>query len=931
MRKAFVTLFSPPQFDDDEKNRVAKFLHVVILTIMGIVLASGAITGARGNYPSLAALGALFALMAVAYLANRTGRTTAASYITLFGAVIGITLVLAVGQGIHDIGVINYGLILIVASYLLRNKGIILITLSLIFSAAVLVFGEFYGWLPVQNTPEKFAPELSDFVIVALFLTLGAVAIHLLSQTLQDLFKKTRTAELRWRSLVNSIPDVAAILDKKGKIEWLNRATPQMSAFYIGRSAFEVLSRSEMNFSQTELDFVLAGNTLTSEAELLTSGGETGWYSVSMGPIYQPDGSISGVIAVIRDIQEKKDAETELRQGREALGVQTRQLETLQEISRGISTLKDLPGTLRLVLEQMRATLPLDSFIVTLYDQETNMVSFPLVFDEGETYQEASMPLYPQDVIAEAIYSRKTHTLNRSPEQIQNPSSPAQKRLGTKKISASILTAPMIVHDRVIGALSAHSYSCNTYNDEHAAILSGAANQIAIAIENARLYETSQARAEQLATLNEIGRSISTLRELNVVLESVYPLLQRVLQLDAFYIALYNPEDQTISYPVVIDEGKKWSEKSFTLHPDRPVTKTILTGEPYLINRSREEIAWRQANLESQNMLGEKSKVSASLMIAPLQFAGKVLGVISTQSYHLDAYTSDDLELLTGAATQVAIAIENARLYTALQKELTERKRAEAEVRKLNAELEARVRLRTKELEAANKELASFTYTVSHDLRAPIRGVHGLTHIVLEEFENELPAKAVTHIKRVQSNAQQMGRLIDELLAFTHLGRQPLHPTNLDMMALSHAVIGELMKKETRRIDFSVRGLPEAYGDYALIRQAFTNLLSNAIKFTSRQESPQVEIGSLQQNGEMVYFIRDNGVGFDMAYVGKLFGVFERLHRQDEFEGIGVGLAIVRRIITKHGGRVWAEGKVNEGATFFFMLPAKPSKREKRK
>jgi len=262
---------------------------------------------------------------------------------------------------------------------------------------------------------------------------------------------------------------------------------------------------------------------------------------------------------------------------------------------------------------------------------------------------------------------------------------------------------------------------------------------------------------------------------------------------------------------------------------------------------------------------------------------------------------------------------------------LTERKRAEAEVRKLNAELEARVRLRTKELEAANKELASFTYTVSHDLRAPIRGIHGLTHILLEEFEKDLPAEVLTHIKRVQSNAQQMGRLIDELLAFTHLGRQPLRPMNLDMTALSHAVIGELMKKETRRIDFAVRGLPEAYGDYVLIRQALTNLLSNAIKFTSRQEFPRVEIGSLQQDGEIAYFVRDNGVGFDIAYAGKLFGVFERLHRQDEFEGIGVGLAIVRRIIIKHGGRIWAEGKVNEGATFFFTLPAKPSKREKRK
>lgn len=918
-----MNLLSPPYYADDEKNRVAKFLHIIILTIIGIALVSGVITLARSNFVSLAAIGALLAPMMMAYQANRTGKTTFASYIVLFGAIAGITLVLAVGQGIHDIAIINYGLILIIASYLLRNKGIILITLGLIASAALVVFGEFYGWLPVQNTPEKFAPELSDFTLVALFLIIGGVAILLLSRTLHDSLDKSKTAELRWRSLVNSIPDVVAMLDQRGVIQWLNRATPEMTAFYIGKSAFDVLATPKGSFSQADLDAVFEGNVLTSEAELLTSGGETRWYSVSMGPIQESDGSISGIIAVARDIQERKDAEVELRQSREMLRARTRQLETLQEISRGVSTLKDLPGTLRLVLEQMQAALPLDGFVVTLYNRDANMLSFPLVYDDGETYNEEPIPLYPENVVADAIYTRKTHILNRSQEQIQNPSLSAQRRLGTKKVSASILTAPMVAHDRVIGTLSAHSYSRNTYHDEHATILSGAANQIAIAIENARLYETSRTRAEQLATLNEIGRSISTLRDLTGVLESAYHLLRNILQIDAFYIALYHPEDQTISYPIVVDSGKKWSEEPTPLIPDAQLTKSILVGESYLVNRSREEIARRQADLSVKNLSGDVSKVSASMMIAPLQFGGKVLGGISAQSYQLDAYTSDDLELLSGVATQVAIAIENARLYTALQKELSERKRAEDKVRSLNSSLETRVLQRTAELEAANKELASFTYTVSHDLRAPIRGIHGLTHIIIEEFEKDLPDEAIAHIQRIQSNARQMGRLIDELLAFTHLGRQPLRKIDLDMEALTHLVIGELMKNQTRKIDFTIQRLPNAYGDVTLIRQALTNLLSNAIKFTCKTEHALVEIGSLEQNGETVYFIRDNGVGFDMAYAGKLFGVFERLHRQDEFEGTGVGLAIVKRIFEKHGGRIWAEGKVNGGATFFFTLPSR--------
>ncbi len=926
MRKTLLKLFSPPHFDDDEKNRMAVLSHITILAVSTIAFLIGLVDALSGVYATLAAASVLLLPMAVAFWANRRGHLRAASYILILGSVAALTLILSVGQGIHDIGIINYGLILIVASYLLKRQGILVVTPAIILSVAVVVFGEMAGLLPVQVEPGKFEPRLADFLIVALIIIVSAIAIFLLSQALNAALAKSQTSELRWRSLIESIPDVVAILDRNGVIQSLNCTTPEMSTFYIGKSVFEVLAHERGNFSQTELDYVLAGNTLTNEVELLSKGGVVRWYSVSLGPIRQADGRTGGVIAVVRDIQEKKDAEAELRQSRETLYKQTRQLETLQQISQKISALNDLQSTLQRVLEQIQAVLPLDGFVLVLYDRATNMLSFPLIYDEGRIYQEAARPFFPESVFAEAILTRKPHILSRTEEQLSKNLVSSQERMGTKKPSASILTVPMIVHDQVIGALSAHSYAINAYTSENISVLSGAANQVAIAIENARLYEISRARAKQLATLNEIGRSISTLRDLNGVLESAYHLLSHVLELNAFYIALYHAEDQTISYPIVIDDGEKWNEEPTPLIPTAQLTKTIQTGEPYLVNRRWEEIARRQANPAAQNPIGDASKVSASIMIAPLQFGGKVLGAISTQSYKINAYSSDDLELLSGVATQVAIAIENARLYTALQKELAERKRAEAEVRALNIGLETRVRQRTAELEAANQELASFTYTVSHDLRAPIRGIHGLSHIVIEEFKQALPLEAITYIQRVQDNARQMGRLIDELLAFTHLGGQPVRKTTLDMEAPTHAVIGELMKNETRSIAVSVQRLPHAYGDVLLIRQVLTNLLANAIKFTGRKESPQVEIGSLPQNDETVYFVRDNGAGFDMTYAEKLFGVFERLHRQDEFEGSGVGLATVKRIINKHGGRVWAEGKVNEGATVFFTLPAEPEK-----
>jgi len=926
MFKFLTGLFYPPRFADDDKNRIALFLHIIIIVASTIAVTVALVDALNGVLVTVWAMTALVLPLIVAYWANRLGQTTVASYIVVLGSVAGVTIILSVGQGIHDIGIVDYGLILIISSYLLRRKGIVVVTVAIITSVAIVTFGEMYHLLPVQVSPEKFQPRVADFLIVVLSLVIGAVGIDLLSRTLENAIQKSKESESRWRSLIESIPDVVVMFDQHGRVTAVNHETSRLARFYIGKTAFDFIAPEHREMIAADALAIMTGASLTREVKLLTSRETWRWFSVSIGPLHQPDGKITGAIAVVRDIQKSKDAEEELRHSRAALQTQTRQLETLQEISRTISGLQDLKSTLELILEQVKAVLPTDGFVVSLYDQETNMISFPLVYDDGKTYEDQPRPLFPESLIAEAIHERKTCILNRSLEQA-NDGLPSYHRLGSQKPSASVLTAPMIIHERVIGTVAVHSYTAGVYNQEHIAILTGAANQIAIAIENARLYETSQKRADQLSTLNEIGRSISSLQDLNGVLENTYHLLKNIITLDAFYIALYHPETKTISYPIVVDQDRFWQEDPTPLVEDTQLTRTILYAQPYLVNRSIEEIEKRQANLHAQNPLGEPTKVSASLIMAPLLYRGQVSGAISAQSYRVDAYSGDDLDLLTGIANQVAIAIENARLYTAQQKELADKKRAEAEIRHLNAELEARVRQRTAELESANQELASFTYTVSHDLRAPIRGIHGLSYIILDEFKTHLPAEVIANIQRIQANARQMGMLIDELLAFTHLGRQPVRKTRLEMDELIRFIISGLNESQPQTIDFTIGKLPPADADAVLMRQALTNLIENAIKFTSQTPQPKIEIGSLRKAGETVYYIRDNGAGFDMTYAKKLFGVFERLHRQDEFEGIGVGLAIVKRIIDKHGGRVWAEGKIGAGATFYFTLPPKKGKK----
>ena len=256
-----------------------------------------------------------------------------------------------------------------------------------------------------------------------------------------------------------------------------------------------------------------------------------------------------------------------------------------------------------------------------------------------------------------------------------------------------------------------------------------------------------------------------------------------------------------------------------------------------------------------------------------------------------------------------------------LEAEVATRKRAEEEVRALNAGLEERVRSRTAELETSIREMEAFSYTVSHDLRAPLRAIDGYAALLDSEAAERLAPESRELLRRIRASARTMSTLIDELLEFSRTGRTELRRTRLDMGEIFRSAFEQLTTPaERERVELRVDALPPADGDPALVRHVVTNLLSNALKFSSGRARPVVEIGSREEGSRVVYFVKDNGAGFDMRYVDKLFGVFQRLHSPAEFPGVGVGLAIVQRIVARHGGTVSASGRIGEGAEFTFSL-----------
>jgi PAS domain S-box-containing protein len=408
----------------------------------------------------------------------------------------------------------------------------------------------------------------------------------------------------------------------------------------------------------------------------------------------------------------------------------------------------------------------------------------------------------------------------------------------------------------------------------------------------------------QLSVINRLDHVISSTFDIGEVYDTLVLDMRQLFQFDRTSLSTLN-EERT-EWQIV----KQWTSGEPGLMPKvwrkvegSVVEWLILNKRSFVEERIGEQGTWPENELLTKEGI-------ASRVAVPLIVRGKVIGAMTLASKNPEAYKKGDVEMLESLADQVGISMHNAMMYN--------------KVGEHAATLEKRVKERTGQLETANKELEAFSYSVSHDLRAPLRSIDGFSKIMMEEYSNKLDAEGKRILNVIRSNTQKMGELITDLLDLSRVTRDEMKTVRVDMTTLANSVFREIASPDAQKqYAFSIEALPDAYGDPSLLRQVWRNLISNAIKFTATKDVRHIEIGARSEDGMTVYFIRDSGVGFDPQYTHKLFGVFQRLHTTEAFEGTGVGLAIVQRIVHRHGGRVWAEGRIGEGATFYFALPSK--------
>ena len=679
-----------------------------------------------------------------------------------------------------------------------------------------------------------------------------------------------RESELRFRTIIENAP-IAISIGRNGKLLYANSVYAHMYGF---TSADEVIGQPTIDRVAPQHRPVTlerarqrAQNLFLEEApyelEGLRRDGTQFPMLVSVAQVKLPDGPAN--IGFIQDISERKHAEETLQLSEQSARRTAEQLQIVNRIGVKISAGLDFEPLMHTIYEQCQQIGDTDTFYIALYDETTGIVSFPFNYKDGERCIFAAFNTRETPGLAGYIIQSRQTLYIQDESYIPAGIIPIRQP-GLQ--SHSFVGVPLILNDRVVGILSLQSYTPNAYSPEQIQTLELLATQVAIAIQNSQLYEQVQSESNLAnALIDNLPGGVGLIDRQG-----------RLLRWNKFAenAIHYSPgEIQDLNFSAVFPEGEQA----------------------------------RLQDLIAQGFAGLRLTVEIQLITK----YGEKIPFFAT-------------------GTRVQIGSEIYLLVILL--DITERKQAEEEIRQLNLELEQRVRNRTAQLEASNQELEAFSYSVSHDLRAPLRALSGFSEILSQKYGASLDEDGKQYLAHIQEASQRMKELIDALLELSRVSRKVVDVRQVDLSKIAREIMAEFQRGMPQRVvEVVIADGLTVQGDTHLLRNVMQNLLDNAWKFSMKCTRAKIEVGVFEQaradNGlmEKVYYVRDNGAGFDMAYADKLFAPFQRLHKVNEYPGTGVGLSTVQRIINRHGGRVWVQASPDHGASFFFTLGEMPEEK----
>src|SRR5256712_2397473 len=734
----------------------------------------------------------------------------------------------------------------------------------------------------------------------------------------------------RYEIIEEAANDAILTIDEQGKILSISRAAERIFGHRVPDMVGQPVNRIIPNCKELAEQARHRGNhTPVIEVNGVHKSGKQVQLELSLGEYKKNNKHI--YTGIIRDIAPRKDTDRRL----------AAQFGVTRALAESSSLSEATPKLLQYVCEAVGWEL--GELWVVNADSNTLHVegSWHVPTYEVEEFEKAGRKtiLFPGiDLVGRVLKSSQPVWVDNVVEDKNFPRAPIAERVGLHGAFAF----PIRVGDHISGVMAFYHRKVVQPDGEILQMFDALGRQVGDFIKRTRaeeerdkllIYERvarseAETNGEKLAFLAEASTVLASSLDYHTNLMTVAKLAVNRL---ADWCAVDVVDDSEGFHRVALvhrDPARtEWArefQKKFTANTSAPhgVAHVMRTGKAKIYTDIPDSMLIALAQ-DSEHFKILQELGLASAMVVPLVARGRTLGAITFASENpARRYTQEDLNFAEELARRAALGIDNAKLYGDAQNALKEVQAKTNEIQRLNTELEQRVRERTAQLEMMVKELEAFTYSISDDMRGPLRAIDGFSRVLMEEYPDKLDDEGKRLLNIIRTNASSLSELINGLLAFSRLGRQPLEQTDVDMKELAKTVFDEIQSaNRDRPLLLELHHLPPTFADRAMVRQVLYNLISNAFKFTRPKHNPAVEIGFRDEGNQNTYYVRDNGVGFDMQYSSKLFGVFQRLHTVEEFEGTGVGLALVQRIVLRHGGRIWAEGKINEGATFYFSLP----------